>query len=270
MSVASVSRRPNPGGIRRIRSVGRAELLLFWRNRTALFNALGLPVAVIPAVASAHIDGGGLASNAFLVAGLLGFVLLAAVYYNLVTTFVARREESVLARLRTGELTDTEILAGTASPSIVVALAQIVLFVGMGAVFLGLPWPVNAPVLALGALGGVGVFVLLAAASATFTRTVETAQITTLPILLACVLGSGLLVPLSVLPGPLAAVLRLLPLTPAVDLMRLGWLGTTGQGAPTDFIGILGAAAVPVGILAVWVVFGVVAVRRWFRWQPRR
>jgi ABC-2 type transport system permease protein len=265
------ARRPTRAAIRRIRSIGRAELLLFWRNRTALFNALLLPVAIVGAIASANLDaGGGLSSNALLVTGLLGFVLLGVVYYNLVSTYVARREELVLKRLRVGEVTDVEILAGTACPAIVIAVAQIVLSVGAGAVFLGLPGPVNAPVLALGALGGVVLFVVLAVVSSTFTRTVEMAQITTLPVLVACMLGSGLVLPLEVLPGPVAGVLRFLPLTPAVDLMRLGWLGTTGGGTPKDFVGVLGAAAVPAAILAAWVALGVLAVRRWFRWEPRR
>jgi ABC-2 type transport system permease protein len=263
--------RPTLASIRRIRSIGRAELLLFWRNRTALFNAVLLPVTIVGLAASANIDdGGGLLGNAFLVTSLLGLVLLGVVYYTLVSTYVARREELVLKRLRVGELTDAEILAGTASPAVAIAVAQIVLLIVAGAVFLGLPMPVNAPVLALGALGGVGLFVLLAAASATFTRTVEMAQVTTLPILGACLVGSGLMLPLEVLPGPVAGVLRFLPLTPALELMRLGWLGTTGEGPPKDFVGVLGAAAVPVGILVAWVVVGILAVRRWFRWEPRQ
>jgi ABC-2 type transport system permease protein len=256
--------------VRRIRALGRAELLLLWRNRTALFNVVLPPVVIISIVASSGMDTGRLSTNAFVVTGLLGFVLLGAVYYTLVSTYVARRESLVLKRLRVGELTDAEIIAGTASPAIVLALAQIVLFTVAGAVFLGLPVPVNAPVLALGALGGVGVFVLLAAASATFTRTVELAQVTTLPIVLACLVGSGAAIPLSTLPGPVAAVLRFLPLTPAVDLMRLGWLGTTGASPPEGFVGVLGAAAPSAGVLAAWMVVGGLVVRRWFSWEPRR
>jgi ABC-2 type transport system permease protein len=257
--------------IRRIRSIGRAELLLFWRNRTALFNALLLPVVTIGAVSLANVgEGGGLTSNAALEAGLLGFVLLSVIYYNLVSTYVARREELVLKRLRVGEITDAEILGGTASPAVVIAITQILLFVAAGAVFLGLPVPVNLPVLALGALGGAGVFVVLAAASSAFTRTVEMAQITTLPVLFACFFGSGMVLPLDALPAPLANVLRLLPLTPPMDLMRLGWLGTADTGAPKDFVGVLEAAILPTVTLAVWAAIGVVAVARWFRWEPRR
>jgi ABC-2 type transport system permease protein len=42
-----------------------------------------------------------------------------------VTALVARREQLVLKRLRTGESTDPEILAGTAAPAIAIAWAEI-------------------------------------------------------------------------------------------------------------------------------------------------
>jgi len=237
--------RAGAAGLRRIRSVGGAELLLFIRNRTAMFNALVLPVGFAVAIWSADIDGGALSTNAFLLTGLCAVVLLIAGYYNLVTTYVARREDLVLKRLRVGELTDAVILAGTAGPSVAVALGQIV-------------------------LAGTVVFVLLAAASAIFTRTVETAQVTTLPILLVCLVGSSVMVPVSELPDTVAAVARLLPLSPVVELMRLGWLGTAGSSTPAGFVGVFGLAAAPAAILLGWVIIGVAAVRRWFRWEPRR
>ena len=234
----------------RTASLVRAELLLFWRNRLAMVNALVPPVAIIGLAA-----GAGLGAVP-LVTGLLGLVQLSTVYYALVTTYVARREELVLKRLRVGVLTDLEILAGTAGPAVAVALAQIVLYLAAGAVFLGLPAPVDVPLLALGVLGGIVVFVPLAAASAAYTRTVDLAQLTTLPIVMACLLGSGLMVPLDALPGPVAGALRLLPMAPAVELMRLGWRGGS-------------AGLAPVLTLAVWTVVGALAARRWFRWEPR-
>lgn len=256
--------------IRRVRSLARAELLLLLRNKTALFSAVVLPVAMVGVVAGARIEQNGLSANAFLVTSAIAFVLLAAVYYNLVTAYVARREDLVLKRLRAGELTDGEILSGVAAPAIAVALGQCVLAGLAGAIFLGLPVPVNAPLLLVGLAAGTVVFVLLAAASAAFTRTTELAQVTTLPVLMACALGSGLVIPLDELPAQAADVLRALPLTPVVDLLRLGWAGTTGDAAPTGFAGTLEPAARPVAVLAVWLVVGAVAVRRWFRWEPRR
>ncbi len=231
-------------------AVGRAELKLFWRNRTALFNSLLVPLLIVPLLLSVDADG------VPLVVGLSGFVLLMAVYYNLVTTFVARREELVLKRLRVGELTDPEILLGAALPSVVVALGQMVLFSVIVGVMTGIPLPSKPWFLLVGVVGGVAMFALLAAASSAFTRTVEMAQVTSLPVLMACLLGSGMMFPLSVVPENVATVLRLLPLTPVLDLLRAGW----GDGPVLQ----------PLIVLAVWIGLGTYAVRRWFRWDPRR
>lgn len=231
-------------------AVGQAELKLFWRNRTALFNSLVLPLLIVPLLMSVDADG------VPLVIGLIGFVLVMAVYYNLVTTFVARREELVLKRLRVGELTDPEILLGASLPSVVVALGQMVLFAVIVGVMAGVALPSRPWFLVVGVVGGVLVFVLLAAVSSAFTRTVEMAQVTSLPVLMACMLGSGLFIPLSVMPEGVASVLRLLPLTPVLDLLRAGW-----QDGPV---------LQPMIVLAVWIGLGTYAVRRWFRWDPRR
>ncbi|MFD5823889.1 ABC transporter permease [Lentzea sp. NPDC060358] len=231
-------------------AVGQAELKLFWRNKTALFNSLVLPLLLIPVLVSVEADG------TPLMVGLIGFALVMAVYYNLVTTFVARREELVLKRLRVGELTDPEILVGASLPSVAVAVGQMVLFTVIVGVITGVPLPSRPWFILPAVLGGVVVFALLAAASSAFTRTVEMAQVTSLPVLMACILGSGLMFPLELLPENLQTVARLLPLTPVLDLLRAAW-----QDGPL---------LRPAIILAAWVVLGAYAVRRWFRWDPRR
>jgi ABC-2 type transport system permease protein len=254
-----------------IRAVGLAELKLFGRNRTAMFSALAIPVILAFAVNTSGLTENGTPSDAALVVtSLLGYVLLAAVYYNLVTTYVARREELVLKRLRAGELGDGAILTGIAAPMVAVAFGQMIAFVAAGAILFGLPAPVNLPLLVLGALGGVVVFVLLAAASAVFTRTAESAQVTTLPVLMGCLLATMLYpVVADDAPAAVLAVLKAIPLSPVVDLMRLGWIGTTGEAAPTDFAGVLPDALAPAGILAAWIVLGLIVTRRGFRWEPR-
>ena len=141
-----------------------------------------------------------------------------------------------------------------------------VLFVVAGATLVGLPVPANPAVLLVGVLGGAAVFVLLAAASAAFTRTVELAQITTLPVLLVSFIGADFAVPSDALPPAVAGTLRLLPLGPTLELVRIGWLGSPGQGVLDG----LGEAAAPAGLLVAWTLLGWLAVRRWFRWEPRR
>lgn len=253
---------------RRVWSLARAEFILFWRNRTALFTALLLPAATVAFYAGFDESmTAGISLGAHMMTGVIAFMLLFVVYYNLVTAYVARREELVLKRLRTGEARDGEILTAGALPAAVIALVQTAIAIAVGALLLDLPVPVNAFIVLAGLLGGIVVFALLAAASTAFTRTVEFAQISTLPVLAVCMIGSGALLPLEILPDQVGQVLRFVPLAPVVDLLRIGWIGgPEGVG----FADAFALAGQPFAILVGWTVLGVMALRRWFRWEPRR
>lgn len=258
------------GAPRRVRSLAVAELKLLLRNRTAVFTAIGLPLLSVVALNAAGIgEEGDVPLAALAVVMLAGFSLLYVVYYNLVTAYVARREEHVLKRLRVGELTDAEVLAATALPSVLVGVVQIALTWAVVAVAFGIDLPVNAVLIVAGVLLGVVVFVLLAAASTTFTRNVETAQLSTLPLLFACMIFSGIIGPRDSFPDEVQAVAQLLPLSPVVDLVRLGLTGVAPDGGTVGFAASWGEAALPAVIAVAWIGVGVWAVRRWFRWEPR-
>lgn len=248
----------------RLGALGRAEMTLLVRNRTALFVALLMPVAMVGALRGTlggmDLAGAGLSVEEALVTGGVGMVLILVVYLNLTSAFVARREELVLKRLRTGEVSDTEILAGTALPAAALALAQSVLVVVAGVAILGAGGPRHPELLVAGLLLGTVVMTALAAATSAITRTVESAQITTLPLFMVSAGGSGLFIPLDVLPDRVASVCELLPMTGVMRLVEAGVSGGADAGQLT------GAA---LNALA-WTVISVFAVRRWFRWEPRR
>ncbi|MFI1533984.1 ABC transporter permease [Streptomyces anandii] len=255
-------RMTTPAG--RMTALARAELTLLGRSRstvvTALFVPLVLPFTVRSAVEQMDLKGTGLTVGLILLPGAIGFSLLFAVYSTLVGVFVARREQLVLKRLRTGELRDSEILAGAAVPPALTGLAQSLLLAAGCTALLHVPAP-RAPQLAvLGLLLGLALSVILAAVTAGFTRTAESAQVTSIPLVLVTMMGSGLAVPLQMLPDRLAAACALLPLTPAMTLVRDGWTGGAGAGE------VLRAVAAALA----WLVLGVFAVRRWFGWEPRR
>jgi ABC-2 type transport system permease protein len=255
---------------RRVLALASAEIRLLLRNRTAVVNSLLGPILLLGSVAAIDVSNGLELDGPSFIARAIGITLILVAYYNLVTTFVARREELVLQRMRTGELTDGEILLGTAVPTLLVTVVQI-LVVGGGVVALGkwsAPVDVVLPLLAL--LGGGALMVVLAAASTSFTRTVEAAQFTTLPLVLAATFFSGLLVPLSGFPDRVAEVFRLLPLTPVIELSRLGLAGETWSGHAVDTAGAWAAAPVPLAVLAGWLAVGAVVARPVFRWAPRR
>ncbi|MGK5695148.1 ABC transporter permease [Streptomyces sp. URMC 128] len=267
MSTLATTPRPAPAAttpLSRMTALARAELTLLGRTRGALVAALFVPLVMPLSVRSAaeemDLAGAGLNTGTLVLPAAVGFSLLFAVYSVLVGTYVVRREELVLKRLRTGELRDVEILAGSALPAALTGLVQCLLLAAGCTVLLDLPAP-SAPHLAVaGLLLGLVMCAALAAATATVTRTGESAQATPMPLLLVSMMGSGMFFPLELMPDRLASVCELLPLTPVVTLVRGGW---TGDLSAYEALGALATAM-------AWIVIAVFAVRRWFRWEPRR
>ncbi|MFE5210234.1 ABC transporter permease [Streptomyces sp. NPDC056600] len=248
----------------RLRALARAEFTLLLRNRSAVITAmlipLVLPFSVQLGMREVDLAAHGLSLGVMMLSAGIGFSMLFAVYATLVSTFVSRREELVLKRLRTGEASDAEILGGTAAPVLAVSLVQSVLLGVACAVLLDIGAPRAPHLLVLGIVLGALLCAALAAATAGLTRTVESSQVSSMPFLFVTVISSGMTFPTEVMPDRVAAVLDLLPLSPAIRLIRDGWLGTMTAAE----------ALTAVGTALVWVVVAVFAVRRWFRWDPRR
>lgn len=248
----------------RMAALARAELALLARSRSALVAGvllpLVLPFSVRSAAAQMNLKDAGLTIGLVILPAAIGFSLLFAVYSTLVGVFVSRREQLVLKRLRTGELRDAEILTGAALPAVATGLVQCLLLTGACTALLHVHAP-RAPHLAVaGLLLGLLLGALLAAVTAGFTRTTESSQVTSLPLLMVSMVGSGLAVPLELLPERLARVCELLPLTPVITLVRGGWTGDLGVH---DTLRALAVAL-------AWIAIAVFAVRRRFRWEPRR
>lgn len=263
--MAVATRAPvSPGTVTLLRSLGRAELTLLLRNRTAMFTALLMPLAMVASTRAMMSNMGVAEDSAFstselLVTGGIGFVLIMVIYTTLVATYVTRREELVLKRLRTGEVADWQILASAALPVVVIAVAQCVLLIGAGSAVMDVAAPSNALLLLAGVVLGVVMLAAMAAATAIITKTMESAQVTSLPLLMIALLTSGMVIPLDAMPDNVADGLRLLPMTPVMELVRGGWLG--GLEA-VDALRALGVAL-------AWTALSVFAVRRWFQWEPR-
>ncbi|MGK5642167.1 ABC transporter permease, partial [Streptomyces sp. URMC 126] len=153
-----------------------------------------------------------------------------------------------------------EVLAGVALPAALIAVAQCALLVLVGTLWLDVRPVARPDLLAAGLVLGVAVCATLAAAASAWARTAENARLAALPLLLVSLPGSGVLVPPESLPPLAASVSELLPLTPAVALLRGGWFGA-----------VSGYEALGHGVTALaWAALGVFAVKRWFRWEPCR
>ncbi|MEU6990565.1 ABC transporter permease [Streptomyces sp. NPDC046465] len=248
---------------RRMQALARAEMTLLGRNKGTLFAALFVPL-VIPfstqqAAKDMDLEGTGLDVGSVVLPSALGFSLLFAVYSSLTAVYTARRDELVLKRLRTGELRDPEILTGAALPSVVIAAVQCLVLAAGCVALLDAGAPSRPDLVVLGLAAGLVMFAALAAVTGSFSRSTESAQVMSMPLVFVSMIGSGLFVPLEVMPDKIASACELLPMSPVIELLRGGWAGSLSAGEA------LGAVTTAVA----WTVLAVFAVRRWFRWEPR-
>ncbi|MGW2346567.1 ABC transporter permease [Streptomyces sp. NPDC001661] len=248
----------------RLKALARAEFTLIGRSKGVLFTAvfvpLVLPFSVSQSVDKGDLKGAGLNLGTVMISSAIAFSLLFAVYSSLVSVYASRREELVLKRLRTGELRDLEILSGAAVPSVVIGLVQCTAVAVVCTFALDAGAPEAPQLVVLGVLLGIPLCVALAALTTVFSRSVESAQVAAMPMLLVSMIGSGAVVPLEILPDKMAAVCELLPLTSALTLVRGGWSGSLSGGESLKAI-----------VIAVaWILVAVFAVQKRFRWEPRR
>lgn len=234
----------------RILPLARSEVRLIYRNKLVLATALLLPLGLGALIASNGRDGdwGGVIAMQFL------FMLLFCVYATATTSLAARRRQLVLKRLRSGELSDPQILAGLLAPLFALAAVQSVLLLACAVAF-GAPLPDRPLVLVPAFVAGSAMAASLALATAAFTTSAELAQVTVTPVFLAGIASATWV--LSVEPGAVSTLMHVTPGGALADLVRQGW-ETGGSPLPA----ITG--------LVVWTAIGWEVAKRWFRWEPRR
>ena len=253
----------------RVLGLARAELTLLLRNRMQLVTALLMPIAVPFLFLPLARQGGTPESLAAGLGTMFVVALLFIVYYNLLSTYVARRQDLVLKRLRTGESSDAAVLGATAVPALLVAAVMILVMSALSIPLLELPLPRNPLVLVVGLALGAAVMVPLALMTANITRTVEAAQVTCLPLMAVLVIGAGAALPLEMMPEWFVRLIAVVPSAPITELVRLGWLGIDADGAAVTGTAVWTALAAQSGILLAWSALGVWFVAQHFRWEPR-
>lgn len=111
-------------------------------------------------------------------------------------------------------------------------------------------------------------FAALALITSTFTRNAEAAQITSLPIILLAMAGTSFM--RDIAPDSLAPVIDLTPIAAVLDLVNLGWIGTTDPTTDSlSFAQTFSPALQPLLVIAAWIVGSIVIAKTHFRWEPR-
>jgi ABC-2 type transport system permease protein len=236
-----------------------AELVLLRRSPLAVANAVLGPLAlgvawVLLAKDSGKSDGGDTAAMQLLM--LLGF----APYVGATATIATRRQELVLKRLRTCDVSNTGIIAGLLTPfALLVVLQSAVLF--SITIVVGGQEPVRWWPLLAAVAGGTVLAMAFAFVTAAFTPAPELVQLTSTPFFLGLFGGGMWLLHTGTATWPMRAV----PGVPVADLVRLAWRHPGAsqwevlhQSAPSLLaILLLAASAVALAV-------------RTFRWELRR
>lgn len=239
------------------RSLTRAEFTLLRRNALQVSYAVAMPL-VVPLMFLPMKDLVGSAGLGALVTMILTLGLIFVSFYNTLSAVVNRREDQVLTRLRAGEVRDWTILAALSSPGLFLGLLMSVGMMIVSIVALALSIPANIPLLAVAIMATVVLFLLLGLATAAKTRTAESAQITSLPVMLLLTIGPAVVSLGSFIPDYLVRIAEFIPTTAMTHVVSIAWFG-----------GDMGSALKPLAIILGWIVLTAVFVKRSTRWSKR-
>ncbi len=230
----------------------RLELTLLSRNGESLLLTLGIPILLL--VFFANVDVLPITGDpiTFLAPGVLALAVLSTSFVNLAIATGFEREYGVLKRLGATPLGRPRLLGAKTLAILVVQAVQIALL-WLIALTLGWDPSPRAGLVAAVVLGTVACAGLALSLAGALKALVTLAAANGLYLVL--LLLSGMVIPLSELPGPVRALARALP-----------------SGALTEAVrGSLTAGATVPGrawaVLALWAIAAPIAATRLFRWE---
>jgi len=227
------------------------------RRGESLLLTLGIPVVLLGFFSLIGYPDrtvtGGLKTAAFLTPGIAALAVMSTAMVSLAIATGFERQYGVLKRLGTTPLGRPSLLAAKMAAVVVVEALQLVV-IWLAGVALG--WQPRGDLITAGAevvvataaFAGVG---LLMAGTLRAEMTLAAAN----GLYLLLLLTSGMVVPLSKLPGSVQGVARALPAANLADAMH----ATLGTGA-----GVPGRAWL---VLLAWAVLAPLAAARTFRWE---
>ncbi len=239
-----------------ILAMSAMELRLALRRGETLVATAVLPVVMLVFFSSVSIlplDSG--RPVHFLLPGSIAFAIIATSLVSLGITTAYDRFYGVLKRLGGSPLSRAELIAAKILAVLVVEAVQVAVLVGAASALLGWSAPSGASggllvvAVLLGTLAFAGVGLLLAG-----TLRAETMLAVANILFVASLVLGGVVMPISQLPAPLAAVAGALPAAALSDALRVA------LGAPGDAAGSL-------ALLAGWGVASVGLAVATFRWE---
>jgi len=239
----------------------RTEQLLFWRSRELAFFTFLLPIVFFVLLGSVYgtdrIEG--VKGSRYLLAGLLGYGVVATAFAGLAITLVVRRESGILKRLRATPLPVWAYIGGVLGSTLLVYALEAIALVVLGRLLFGVPLPSRLGSLVLALLLGAVAFAAMGIGLTAVVRSAEGSSAVVNAIYLPMAFISGSFFSPHAFPQFLRAIGDVLPLTYFIRLTRDILLhGHEIWERPGS-----------VGVVAAWGAVGVLAALRGFRWEPR-
>lgn len=234
---------------------------LFWRSRESAFFTFLLPILLLVLLGSVYGDEeiDGVRAASYLVAGLIGYGVVATTFAGLAINLVIRRESGVLKRVRGTPLPSVVYLAAVIVSELIVIAIQVVAQILIGRFLLDAGWPASVGGLIVALLLGAVAFASLGLAVTALVRSAEGSSAIVNAIYLPMTFISGVFFSVGSMPGFLEAIADVLPLTYLLDLIRDVYID--GES--------LTSAGTAIGVVALWGAVGAAIALRYFRWEPR-
>jgi ABC-2 type transport system permease protein len=189
--------------------------------------------------------------------GLLGWAVAMSAAFGAAATLQGWRQSKLLRRLQLAPVPSRTVVGARVSVTVSVALMQMTIFIGVGAVFFDLTltgaWWMAIPLLVVGTLCFMSIGLLAGAITKTQEGAVNAANFMVLPMAFL----SGSFFPLDDAPQWLQSFSQLLPL----KHLNEGMLDVMVRGEPWT------AALLPMAFLAVFAVVVTLIAARLFRWD---
>ena len=247
--------------MRGLRQLTWNEFKLNLRDPMMVFWSLAFPtlwLVLMVAVIPERIPGfnyEGLNDASFFLPAGISLVILCTSFIGVPLTLTTYRETAVLRRLQvTPVKISTLALSFSISQFAFVVVGILVLF-AVGRIFFNIQvlgsWAAFIGVTFLGMV----TFLAIGSAIGSITRSFRAANIIIWTVFMPMIMLSELFMPISILPAWLQPIAKALPLTPINTILR-----DIVYGVPLEDLWRL-------GVLAGWVVVGIIITVRFFRWE---
>ena len=233
----------------------RFERRMFWRNPSAAFFNVALPLLFLFLIATAF--GSDRADLEVLVPGIAGMAVLSTTFTALAHNISFLREEGILKRVLGSPMPPVAYFGGILANAVLNAVAQVALVVVIGHLVYDLGWPRDWLELAVFTLAGVVTFGALGIAFAHVIPNADAAPAYVNAVFLPLIFISGTFYSTDDLPAVLDGIASALPLKHAIDGLRDAIVGGGGLGSELGHLAALGA----------WGAAGIILAVRYFRWE---